>query len=111
YITTGLDENKFGIMQYDLPVCLEVLERSPTLRLIGVHFHVGSQITDLDVFRNLCDKANEINTWFDERGQRLQVINVGGGLGIDYDQPDENPIPDFESYFGVFGQYLKPKEG
>lgn len=110
YITTGLDENKFGIMQWELPDCLEVLARCPHLRLIGVHFHVGSQITDLDVFRSLCVKANEINSWFDERGYRLQVINVGGGLGIDYQQPDQHPIPDFERYFAVFDRFLERRE-
>lgn len=111
YITTGLDENKFGIMQYDLPACLEVLEKCPNLELIGVHFHVGSQITNLDVFRDLCEKANEITSWFYEQGRDLKVINVGGGLGIDYDHPDQNAIPDFHAYFSVFGQHLKVKEG
>lgn len=111
YITTGLDENKFGIMQGDLPVCIEVLQESAHLRLIGVHFHVGSQIMDMEVFRSLCVKANEVNQWFDERGYRLQVINVGGGLGIDYQRPDESPIPDFEAYFEVFNRFLERKEG
>lgn len=110
YITTGLDENKFGIMQDDLPQCLALLDRCEHLRLIGVHFHVGSQITDLSVFKSLCVKANEINNWFDERGRRLQVINVGGGLGIDYQHPDTHAIPDFEAYFGVFNQFLELKE-
>lgn len=111
YITTGLDENKFGIMQGDLPSCIEVLQTSPFLRLIGVHFHVGSQILDMEVFRSLCVKANEVNQWFDERGYRLQVINVGGGLGIDYQRPDEVPIPDFAAYFEVFHRFLDRKEG
>lgn len=110
YITTGLDENKFGIMQDDLPACIALLDRCEHLHLIGVHFHVGSQITDLDVFKSLCVKANEINNWFDDRGKRLQVINVGGGLGIDYQNPDEHPMPDFEAYFGVFHQFLEIKD-
>jgi len=111
YITTGLDENKFGIMQYDLPACLAILEKCPNLKLIGVHFHVGSQITNLEVFRDLCVKANEINTWFLSQGHDLRVINVGGGLGVDYEQPDQNAIPDFQAYFSVFGQYLNVREG
>lgn len=111
YITTGLDENKFGIMQYDLPTCLEVLDRCPHLNLIGVHFHVGSQILDMSVFRNLCQKANAIVSWFEEQGRMLRVINVGGGLGVDYQDPDINPIPDFEAYFNVFGEGLRVREG
>lgn len=110
YITTGLDENKFGIMQSELPECLEALNRNTNLELIGVHFHVGSQITDMDVFRSLCVKANEINQWFDERGHRLRVLNVGGGLGVDYQDPDQHPIPDFETYFAVFDRFLERKE-
>jgi len=110
YITTGLDENKFGIMQDDLQACLTLLDKCENLHLIGVHFHVGSQITDLGVFKSLCVKANEINSWFDERGRRLQVINVGGGLGIDYQDPDGQPIPDFAAYFQVFHQFLELKD-
>lgn len=111
YITTGLDENKFGIMQWELPDCVEMLQASSHLKLIGVHFHVGSQILDMEVFRSLCVKANEINQWFEERGYRLQVINVGGGLGIDYQKPDEYPMPDFEVYFEIFDRFLERKEG
>lgn len=111
YITTGLDENKFGIMQYDLPLCLSILEKCPHLKLIGVHFHVGSQITNMDVFRDLCEKANEITAWFYKKGWELKVINVGGGLGVDYENPDQHAIPDFDAYFSVFGQHLEVKEG
>jgi diaminopimelate decarboxylase len=110
YITTGLDENKFGILQDDLMACVKLVEQSPNIELIGIHFHVGSQITDLNVFKSLCVKANEINDWFDERGIRLKVINVGGGLGIDYQHPDEHPIPDFQAYFDVFNRFLNLKD-
>src|SRR5690554_471510 len=95
YITTGLDENKFGIAHWELAGALEMLRRCQHIELVGIHFHVGSQITDLNVFKSLCVKANELNNWFDERGFRLTVLNVGGGLGVDYHEPDANPIPDF----------------
>lgn len=111
YITTGLDENKFGIMQYDLPQCLDMLKNCPNLKLIGIHFHVGSQITDLTVFKNLCDKVNEISDWFEAQGCSLKIINVGGGLGVDYQDPDATPIPDFQAYFDVFGKNLKVRTG
>ena len=111
YITTGLDENKFGIMQWELPACVQLLKQCPHVRLIGIHFHVGSQITDMQVFRSLCVKVNEINTWFEERGIRLQVLNVGGGLGVDYHQPDDKPIADFKAYFDVFYQFLTIYKG
>ena len=111
YITTGLDENKFGIAHWQLADAVETLRRCPRIELTGIHFHVGSQITDLNVFKSLCVKANELNNWFDERGFRLTVLNVGGGLGVDYHEPDGQPIPDFQAYFSVFDEFLERKPG
>ncbi len=108
-ITTGLAENKFGINQWELPACAELLSKSPNLWLEGIHFHVGSQITDMNVFKSLCVKVNEISSWFEERGFNLRVLNVGGGLGVDYYDPDTNSIVDFDSYFSVFDQFLERK--
>lgn len=109
YITTGLEENKFGIKIWELDGCINELKTLSNIELIGIHFHVGSQITDLNVFKSLCIKINEINTWFEERGYYLKVLNVGGGLGVDYHNPDVNSIPDFEAYFNVFDQFLERK--
>ena len=77
------------------------------IELQGLHFHIGSQITDLDVFKSLCDRVNEINTWFMEQGYLADIINVGGGLGVDYSQPDKCSIPDFASYFRVFRDLIE----
>jgi len=111
YITTGLDENKFGIKTWELNDCLDIIKANNSIRLIGLHFHVGSQIVDLNVFKSLCVKVNEFNNWFDERGYRLEVLNVGGGLGVNYVDPDGEPIVDFEQYFAVFDQFLERKGG
>ncbi len=111
YITTGLDENKFGIAHWELTDAIETLRRCPHIELVGIHFHVGSQITDLNVFKSLCVKVNELNNWFDERGFRLKVLNVGGGLGVDYHEPDVQSIPDFKGYFSVFDEFLERKPG
>ena len=107
-ITTGLDENKFGINSWDLPACAEALKRLPNLQFVGIHFHIGSQITNLDVYKNLCVRVNEFATWFEERGFTVKVLNVGGGLGIDYHHPDQQ-IPDFENYFKIFNDFLERK--
>src|SRR6185312_4243021 len=88
YITTGLEENKFGINQWELNDCIDALKEAKNLDFIGIHFHIGSQITDLNVFKSLCVKVNEIDNWFAERGFNLKVLNVGGGLGVDYHNPD-----------------------
>lgn len=107
YITTGLNENKFGINEQDLPEIVNIITSSDHIEFIGIHFHIGSQITDLSAFEDLCVKALELQEWFNKQGIRLPVINVGGGLGINYHHPNHCPMADFESYFRLFGKYLK----
>lgn len=107
YITTGLEENKFGIGQVEFNAAITNLARFNHLNLIGLHFHIGSQITDLNVFRDLCFKVNEIQKSLAQRDIRLAYLNLGGGLGIDYQHPDEKPIPDYAGYFRVFQRHLK----
>lgn len=108
YITTGLQENKFGIYLQDVDETLSLLKRLKNVRLIGLHFHIGSQIESMEVFKGLCLRINEIQHWFCERYDAPEHLNVGGGLGIDYQNPDEFSIPDLESYFDVFRQFLEP---
>lgn len=107
YITTGLGENKFGLNESDVTKAVELLPRFSHLELIGIHFHIGSQITDLSSFENLCVKAAEWTHWFREHGMRLRIVNVGGGLGINYRHPNHFPMADFASYFRLFEKYLK----
>ena len=107
YITTGLEENKFGINLHELPEILELLKNCSNLKLIGLHFHIGSQITDLNPFKNLCTRVNEIQQWFQQRGYNLPHLNLGGGLGINYNKPDEESICDFDAFFSVFKKFLK----
>lgn len=106
YITTGIEENKFGINRWEFESVLETLEQSKNIELIGLHFHIGSQITDLSVFKGLCLRINEIQEWFKEHQVLVNHINVGGGFGVDYKCPDENPIPDFVTFFGIFNEFL-----
>ncbi|RNC67141.1 diaminopimelate decarboxylase [Proteiniphilum sp. X52] len=110
YITTGLTENKFGLNEQDLPRILEVIKTSPNLQLSGIHFHIGSQITDLKSFEDLCVKVKELQEWFNARGIKLPIINVGGGLGINYQHPNHIPMADFESYFRLFEKNLPLQE-
>lgn len=111
YITTGLEENKFGINPWELEQVIELLRQLPNLKLTGLHFHIGSQITRLDPFKSLCLRVNEINNWFEAKHIIIQHINVGGGLGINYLHPDEAAIPDFEAYFDLFHRFLTLKHG
>lgn len=106
YITTGLEENKFGINMWEIDKVLEVVQHSKNINLIGLHFHIGSQITDLNVFRGLCVRVNEIQEKFIDKKILVDHINVGGGLGVDYENPDDALIPDFKSFFALFQEQL-----
>lgn len=107
YITTGLEENKFGINIWELEDVLVALADLKNINLIGLHFHIGSQITDLNDFKGLCLRVNEIQEWFYDRQIIVNHINVGGGLGIDYENPSINPIPNFESFFKLFNDFIE----
>ncbi|HRZ96128.1 MAG TPA: diaminopimelate decarboxylase [Paludibacter sp.] len=106
YITTGLSENKFGINMSEINKVIDLSLTLTSVKLIGIHFHIGSQITDMTSFQGLCVRVNEIQETFDARGIVLDHINVGGGLGINYEHPNHFSIPDFESYFKVFREHL-----
>lgn len=107
YITTGLEENKFGINRWEFDSILKTLSFCDHIKLTGLHFHIGSQIVDLSAYRSLCIRVNEIQQWFIEQRILLEHINVGGGLGIDYYQPDINPMVDFEGFFAIFNDFLE----
>lgn len=109
YITTGIEESKFGISVWDLGKVCDFLQSSENLKLTGLHFHIGSQIKRLTPFRALCAKINEIQDWFNSRNIFPEHINVGGGLGINYDDPDLNP--DFSGYFSLFREHLNLRKG
>lgn len=110
-ITTGLKENKFGINWSMLNSVLDELENLPHVRLIGIHCHIGSQITDMSAFRNLAIRINDIQDELDKRGFHIENLNMGGGLGIDYYHPNHLPIPSFDNYFAVFSSLLRLREG
>lgn len=107
YITTGLEENKFGINTWELEEAVNMIHKCKHIKLVGLHFHIGSQITDLTVFKNLCLKVNEILEWFSNRNIFIENVNLGGGLGVDYYHPDKKPVPDFENYFSLFRKFLE----
>ena len=111
YITTGIEENKFGFYLYDLEHAIAVCRELENIRLIGLHFHIGSQITDLTVFRGLCLRVNEIQARLKEQGIILPHVNFGGGLGINYDCPSCGLIPDFASYFQTFADFFEAQPG
>lgn len=106
YITTGLKENKFGIDMSMLDDTIAKAVAMPNVNLVGLHFHIGSQITTMEPFVLLCHKINGLIEKYSSQGIVLTEINVGGGLGIDYDHPDEHPFSPFKEYFDTFKDNL-----
>lgn len=106
YITTGLSENKFGIDITLIDKVIDAINTMENVKLNGLHFHFGSQITDMDSFRSLAIRVNEIQEKFYRRRIIVKSINVGGGLGVDYQNPDKNAIPNFSDYFKTFKKHL-----
>lgn len=107
YITTGLAENKFGINLEQLDAIISLARSLPAIELRGLHFHIGSQITESEPFVMLCETINRLQDEYEKKGIKFSLINVGGGLGIDYAHPERHPIPDFESYFTTFHNHLR----
>jgi len=111
YITTGLNENKFGISLELLPKMISLAKSMSGINLKGLHFHIGSQLTDFKPYMMLCETINKLQSEYEAKGIKFEIINVGGGLGIDYGNPDENPIADFKSFFNIFKQHLEIRSG
>jgi diaminopimelate decarboxylase len=111
YISTGMEENKFGISLEYLTASLDICESSAYLDFAGLHFHIGSQITSLEPYRQLCRRVNQIWKEYSIADYGGYILNMGGGLGIDYNDPEGNSIPDFASFFKVFSDTLKLPAG
>lgn len=110
-ITTGLAENKFGIAMRDMDSVFETAQKMKNIHVIGLHFHIGSQILDMADFKALCNRINKIQDHLNAHEISVDNINVGGGLGVDYDNPDKNAVPDFKSYFDTYAENLNLREG
>lgn len=110
-ITTGLAENKFGIDMRDMLKVIEEASQMTNVKVVGLHFHIGSQILDMGDFEALCNRVNELQNELERHRIRLEHINVGGGLGVDYQHPNRVPIPDFQAYFNTYAKKLKLRDG
>ena len=110
-ITTGLAENKFGIAMRDMVPVIEHAQQLKNVQVVGLHFHIGSQILDMGDFQALCNRINDLQEELERHHIRLEHINVGGGLGVDYEHPNRLPIPDFHAYFETYAKKLKLRPG
>ena len=105
-ISTGHGDSKFGISYKEIEEVAAKLPELKNINITGLHFHIGSQITTMEPFINLCQRVNMLYKWFTGRSFRLTHINVGGGLGVNYTNPEAEPIPDFKKYFSIFVENL-----
>ena len=110
-ITTGLAENKFGIAMADMDRVIEMAAEMKNVKFVGLHFHIGSQILDMGDFEALCNRINDLQDKLEREHVVVESINVGGGLGIDYHNPNRVPVPDFKAYFDTYAKCLKLREG
>ena len=110
-ITTGLAENKFGIDMRDMLTVMDIARRMDHVKVVGLHFHIGSQILDMSDFQALCNRINELQLELERHQMTVEHINVGGGLGIDYQHPNRVPVPDFRAYFDTYAKTLKLRPG
>ncbi|MDR5786284.1 MULTISPECIES: diaminopimelate decarboxylase [unclassified Caballeronia] len=99
YISTGLKSNKFGVAFSDARATYAQAHAMPNLDVVGIDCHIGSQITEISPYLDALDKLLELVEQIEADGMSIRHVDVGGGLGITYD--DETP-PDI----GVFVKTL-----
>lgn len=105
-IDTGQADSKFGISYEEILDSANEIKALKSLNIIGIHLHIGSQIRELHVFENMCNKVNVIVENLERLGFEFSFVDVGGGLGINYDVPENEPIPNFASLFSIVHNYL-----
>ena len=112
YVTTGLFENKFGIASHEFDDLVSLIGRCGSIDFTGLHFHIGSQIADVsDVFSLEARRVSEIVSYFEDKGLTVNEVDFGGGLGVDYDDPDSGSVAPFETWFRAITENFPPRPG
>jgi diaminopimelate decarboxylase len=94
YVSTGIKNSKFGIRNEHLNWFLARIKEEPLLNLVGVHCHLGSTIKKVQIFRDATVLMMEFIEAIRGEGFKLKYLNIGGGLGIDYEKTGEEiPTP------------------
>lgn len=105
-IQTGSSDDKFGIDLNDISH-IPKLRKLENINITGLHFHIGSQIINLKPFHDLCKISNEILNYLRENDIKIKNINVGGGLGIDYEYPENNLLSNFKEFINLFNNEIR----
>ena len=109
-IQTGSSDDKFGIDINDL-YYIPKLNNLENIRITGIHFHIGSQLINLKPFNELCETSNDVLNYLKENGLKIKNINVGGGLGINYENPEKNLLSNFKDFISLFNKKIKKEKG
>jgi len=110
-IATGRAEDKFGISMEDMEKVIQLTQSMTNIHFMGLHFHIGSQILEMADFEALCDRINELQDRLEKQQVKLEIINVGGGLGVDYTSPETNTMANFKDYFTTYHNRLQLRDG
>lgn len=106
YITTGFKENKFGIEESSLNEVIEIFKDHPDdLEFKGLSTHIGSQITQIDVFIEALEKTVIVIENLKKQGLPSKTLDIGGGLGIFYDRDD---LQEEENILTAYAQKVQP---
>lgn len=103
YIATGLKENKFGVSIEEAISLYSEASNLSMFRIVGIDCHIGSQITDLTPFLDALERILSVVDLLAQRGITLEHIDLGGGLGVRYQ--DEDPI-DVSAFASAIGQLM-----
>lgn len=104
-ITTGKAENKFGIAYQRAGEVYALAARLPGIRAIGVHVHIGSQLTELAPYEATFERVAELVRSLRQAGHDIRRVDLGGGIGIRYD--GETP-PDPHDYAALVRRHIVP---
>lgn len=92
YISTGMKKNKFGLAMEESLQAYRLANEHPSLSPTGIDCHIGSQLTSLDPFMEALDKVLAFYRTLEDEGIHVKYLDLGGGLGIQYDE-EEPPHP------------------
>lgn len=93
YVSTSLRNSKFGLSTGNISTILDRLKGVPLINLVGVHCHLGSTIDNVEVYRRSMDVIGALYEEFLEADYPVKYVNLGGGLGIDYQRTGTFPAP------------------
>lgn len=99
-ISTGKSENKFGVPFLEAAGLYDKAAQLPGIKITGIHMHIGSQIIELEPFRQAFGLMHELTIELRSRGHTLDHLDLGGGLGVPYASSNTVP-PDPAAYAAV----------